>query len=223
MPTIEQIRAARALIGWSQKDLADHSGLSQTGIARIENGTNKPNSSTISRITDAFDKADIAFIGDSGVRKRTNEVRILRGKNAMSDFLDDVYEVSAAYGTVDNPTEVFLSNVVHQNWVKWMGEERWREHTERMTKGRNIMDVRIIIKEGDRNFPASAYSKYKWIEEKFFNEKSFYSYHDRLAFLDFGEDELTISIMKQPDFARGYRDLFLIAWNTLAHEPPSKG
>ncbi len=222
MPTIEQIRAARALIGWSQKDLADNSGLSQTGIARIENGTNKPNSSTISRITEAFDRADIEFIGENGVRKRTNEVRILHGKNAMSDFLDDVYEVSATYGTKDKPTEVFLSNVVHQNWVKWMGDERWKEHTDRMTKDKDLMDVRIIIKEGDMNFPASAYAQYKWIEEKFFNEKSFYSYHDRLAFLDFDGEELTISIMKQPDFARGYRDLFLISWNTTAFNPPLK-
>ncbi|MDH5722189.1 MAG: helix-turn-helix domain-containing protein [Alphaproteobacteria bacterium] len=222
MPTIEQIRAARALIGWSQKDLADHADLSQTGIARIENGTNRPNSSTIARITSAFDKADIEFIGENGVRKRTNEVQILRGKNAMSDFLDDVYETAVRYGAKNKPTEVFLSNVVHQNWIKWMGGERWKNHTDRMTRDKDLMDVRIIVKEGDHNFPTTAYSKYKWIEEKFFNEKSFYSYHDRLAFLNFGEEELTISIMKQPDFAKGYRDLFLIAWNTLAYDPPLK-
>ena len=50
MPTIEQIRAARALLDWSQSDLADKAGLSQTGIARIENGTNQPNSSTLEKI-----------------------------------------------------------------------------------------------------------------------------------------------------------------------------
>ena len=92
MPTLEQIRAARALIGWSQKDLADHSGLSQTGIARIENGTNQPNSSTITRITAAFDQADIEFIGESGVRKRTGEIRTLKGKAGFIKFLDEIYE-----------------------------------------------------------------------------------------------------------------------------------
>lgn len=219
MPTIEQIRAARALIGWSQKDLADHADLSQTGVARIENGTNHPNSSTIAKILSAFDKADIEFIGDSGVKKRVNEIKILRGADAMSNFLDDVYKTAVKYGTKDKPTEVFLSNVVHQNWIKWMGPERWKNHTDRMTKDKALMDVRIIIKEGDRNFPAAAYSKYKWINEEYFNDKSFYSYHDRLAFLDFSENNLTISIMKQHNFARGYRDLFLIAWNTIATAP----
>jgi len=218
MPTIEQIRAARALIGWSQGELADRSGLSQTGIARIENGTNHPNSSTVDKIIKAFDTHDIEFIGENGVKKRTNEIRTLRGKNAMSDFLDDVYETSVEHGTIKNPTEVFLSNVVHTNWVKWMGPERWEKHTKRMIKHKDLMDVRIIIKEGDSNFLTSEYSEYKWIKEKYFNDKSIYSYHDRLAFLDFKENELIINIMNQPDFAKGYRDLFLIAWENLATE-----
>ena len=219
MPTIEQIRAARALLGWSQHDLADKAGLSQTGIARIENGTNKPNSKTIEKITNSFDAADVEFLGSSGVRKRTGEVRILRGENAMSDFLDDVYETAIKYGTKETPCEVFLSNVVHQNWVNAMGPNRWQNHTDRMTKDKDVMDVRIIIKDGDHNFPASDYAKYKWIPEEYFNDKSFYSYHNKLAFLNFKEGEQEIFVMNQADFARGYRDLFLIAWNSTAEDP----
>lgn len=221
MPTIEQIRAARALIGWSQKDLADHADLSQTGVARIENGTNQPNSSTIAKILEAFDRAGIEFIGENGVKKRSGEVRILKGANAMSDFLDDVYNTAIKYGTKSKPTEVFLSNVVHKNWVKWMGN-RWKEHTLRMTKSKDVMDVRIIVKEGDCDFPSSDYAKYKWMKSEFFNEKSFYSYHDRLAFLDFKDEEVIVSIITHMDFAKGYRDLFLIAWDTVATEPPKK-
>lgn len=219
MLTIEQIRAARALLDWSQQDLAEHAGLSQTGIARIENGTNKPNSKTLNKISTAFDRADIEFIGESGLRKRTGEVKTISGDDAMSEFLDDVYFTSVKYGTTENPTQVFLSNVVHQNWVDWMGDERWKEHTDRMTRDKDLMDVRIILKEGDKNFPASDYSRYKWMEERFFNEKSFYSYHDRLAFLDFRENELFITIIKNKDFAKGYRDLFQIAWNSIATNP----
>lgn len=219
MPTIEQIRAARALLGWSQHDLADKASLSQTGIARIENGTNQPNSKTIAKIETAFDQADVEFLDNSGVKKRTGEVKILRGPNAMSDFLDDVYETATTFGTSENPTEVFLSNVVHQNWINSMGQDRWKNHTDRMTKDKELMDVRIIVKEGDANFPAAAYSQYKWIPEQYFNDKSFYSYHDKLAFLNFKDGEQEIFLMKQSDFARGYRDLFLIAWNTVATTP----
>lgn len=219
MPTIEQIRAARALLDWSQSDLAEHAGLSQTGIARIENGTNKPNSSTLEKINNAFDQSDIEFLGESGLRKRSGEVRTLRGNNAMSDFLDDVYETAVKYGTKENPTEVFLSNVVHENWIKWMGAERWQNHTDRMTKDKDVMDVRIIVKEGDYNFPAQAYSQYKWFPEHFFSDKSFYSYYDKLAFLNFGADGIRIDIMQNKDFAKGYRDLFIIAWDAIAKWP----
>lgn len=222
MPTLEQIRAGRALLGWSQGELADHANLSQTGIARIENGTNKPNSQTLDKITRAFDKADVEFLGNNGVKKRTGEVRILRGENAMSEFLNDVYDTTTKYGSKEEPMDVFLSNVVHDNWIKWMGTERWKNHTDRMIAAKDSMDVRIIIKDGDQNYPAAAYSKYKWMSEEYFNDKSFYSYHDRLAFLDFQEDNLEILLMKQPHFAKGYRDLFLIAWNTIAKAPVKK-
>lgn len=219
MPTIDQIRAARALLDWSQSDLADRADLSQTGIARIENGTNKPNSGTMDKILTAFDAADIEFIGESGVRKRTGEVRILKGANAMSDFLDDVFETAINHGSSQKPVEVFLSNVVHENWIKWMGEERWRKHTERMISAKDKMDVKILVKTGDRNFPASAYAEYRWMPEELFNDKSFYSYHDRLAFLDFRESDIRITLIRQSDFAKGYRDLFRVAWEHIAKVP----
>ena len=220
MPTIEQIRAARALIGWSQGDLADHAGLSQTGIARIENGTNQPNSSTIEKIKKAFDHADIEFIGDNGVKRKKGEVKVYKGADGFSFFLDDVYNTAIQNGTIENPTQIYLSNVVHNNWVKWMGPEKWEHHVDRMIKDKEIMDVRIIVKEGDSFFPAKEYSQYKWMPQEIFSDKSFYSYHDRLAFLNFKEDDVEIMIMRHPEFAQGYRNLFLIAWDTAAKTPP---
>ena len=91
MPTVEQIRAARALIGWSQGDLADHAGLSQTGIARIENGTNHPNSTTIEKIRSAFERVNVEFLDDSGVRKRSGQVQMLRGVQGIRQFFNELY------------------------------------------------------------------------------------------------------------------------------------
>jgi transcriptional regulator with XRE-family HTH domain len=36
MATVEQIKAARALLGWSQEDLAEHSGISLPTVRRFE-------------------------------------------------------------------------------------------------------------------------------------------------------------------------------------------
>jgi transcriptional regulator with XRE-family HTH domain len=90
MLTIDQIRAARALLDWSQQDLAEHADLSQTGIARIENKTNKPNSKTLQKIESAFDRADIEFIGTSGLRKRRGQIRTLKGAEGLEELTEEI-------------------------------------------------------------------------------------------------------------------------------------
>ncbi|MCF8495637.1 MAG: helix-turn-helix transcriptional regulator [Alphaproteobacteria bacterium] len=219
MLTIEQIRAARALLDWSQSDLADQAGLSQTGIARIENGSNQPNSKTLKKIEAAFEDASIEFLGTTGVMKKTGEIKTYHGEEGFRFFLDDVYKTVVKYGTKEQPVEVFLSNVVHDNWVKWMGAEKWNAHAERMKEKKDVMDVRIIVEEGDWHFPAQAYSKYKWFPKKLFSDQSLYSYHNKLAFLNFSDDEVRIMIMHQPEFANGFRTLFKIAWESFAKTP----
>src|SRR5262245_33186697 len=114
MPTIEQIRAARALLDWSQSDLAHHAGLSQTGIARIENGANQPNSQTLHKIQTAFENADIEFLGDSGLRKRTGEIKVLKGKTGFAQFRQEVLE-EARKGN----TDICVSNVDERLFDKW--------------------------------------------------------------------------------------------------------
>lgn len=217
--TTAQIRGARGILNWSQQDLAQRTGISATSIGAIENNQTTPRESTLATIRKTFETGGIEFIGLDGVRLQTSYVKRLRGGQGFSDFLDDVYQTAVLHGTKEKPVEVFLSNVVHENWIKWMGAEKWKNHTDRMTKDKDIMDVRIIVKENDTNFPAIAYSKYKWFPEELFNDKSFYSYHDKLAFLDFKEDDVEIVIMNQPAFAEGYRTLFRIAWDNLASDP----
>jgi transcriptional regulator with XRE-family HTH domain len=63
-----QIRAARALLGWSQSQLARKAGVGLATLQRIEQheGIVKGNISTILKIQKALEQADIHFIGDDG-------------------------------------------------------------------------------------------------------------------------------------------------------------
>lgn len=69
-------RAARALLGWNQGDLADHSGIAISTIRRFEGGNESAFDSTLKLLTETFEKAGIEFIpgngGGPGVRLRTN-------------------------------------------------------------------------------------------------------------------------------------------------------
>lgn len=76
MTTIRQIKAARALLGWSQRDLAKASGISEPTIARLESveGDLGGRETTAQKLRDAIEDAGIEFIdengGGSGVRLR---------------------------------------------------------------------------------------------------------------------------------------------------------
>lgn len=61
-----QIRAARALLGWSGGLLADKAGVGVATIRRIEahDGIPEANASTISVIQRAFESQGIQFTGD---------------------------------------------------------------------------------------------------------------------------------------------------------------
>lgn len=67
MITAAQIRASRALLQWTQVDLANASGLSEPTIKTAEGSKSDLKSSTINAITRALEDAGIQFIAD-GVR-----------------------------------------------------------------------------------------------------------------------------------------------------------
>ncbi|MGH1456199.1 MAG: helix-turn-helix domain-containing protein [Alphaproteobacteria bacterium] len=216
MPTIEQIRAARALIGWSQGELAEHAGLSQTGIARIENGTNHPNATTTAKITAAFDKVDVEFIGESGVKKRTGEVRTLRGADGLKFLVDDIYHYTKNEFEKKNNIEslVYLYNARPENWHKWLGKDWWDMHSERMSK-MNKKIQRLLISEGDNYLISSSFSEHRQFPSDKFNDQSIYAYSNKLAFVTFDQN-LVIRVLENKQFCEGFRVLFDVAWETIA-------
>lgn len=66
MLSSEQVRAARALLRWEQKELADASGVSLPSIKRLEtqHGELAAQPRTVSAIRRAFETAGITFIDD---------------------------------------------------------------------------------------------------------------------------------------------------------------
>jgi transcriptional regulator with XRE-family HTH domain len=77
--TTRQIKAARALLAWSQAELADRSGISEPTVARLEavDGELGGRGETTQKIREAIEAAGIDFIEENGggpgvrVRKRT--------------------------------------------------------------------------------------------------------------------------------------------------------
>ena len=75
MITAPQIRAARALLGWRQADLADASGISEVAIKNIERGQTDPKATTLTAIQNAFHKAGVIFLDPNDIRDGGHGVR----------------------------------------------------------------------------------------------------------------------------------------------------
>jgi ribosome-binding protein aMBF1 (putative translation factor) len=75
-PTVtpEQVRAARAWLGWSRDDLSKRSGISPGAIGLYEQGRSLPYDGTLAKLKSCLETAGIEFLfaGNSGtgIRKR---------------------------------------------------------------------------------------------------------------------------------------------------------
>jgi transcriptional regulator with XRE-family HTH domain len=77
---IEQLRAARGLLGWSQSDLAQRAGLSLPTVKRVESGTGpRVSDEAQTKLQRALESAGVEFIdengGGPGVRLRKRQQR----------------------------------------------------------------------------------------------------------------------------------------------------
>lgn len=67
MITATQCRAARAILGWSVKDLAAKARLSPNTVVRFENEVGTSNATTQVVLKQAFEAAGVTFTADGGI------------------------------------------------------------------------------------------------------------------------------------------------------------
>jgi predicted transcriptional regulator len=65
MLTPSQLRAARALVGWSRKDLAMKSGVGAPTIKDFELNGSDPRQGTVQKMQRALEAAGVQFIDDA--------------------------------------------------------------------------------------------------------------------------------------------------------------
>ena len=66
MLTSAQCRAARALLNWSQQDLANHAAVGIVTVHQLEAGLSQPRRATLDVIRRALEAAGVEFIDENG-------------------------------------------------------------------------------------------------------------------------------------------------------------
>lgn len=161
--SVDQIKAARALLGWTQKDLALSAKVNKDTIANIEAERNAPQQDTFNKVLGAIELAGIEFLED-GVRKPPIKSLVIdkSDPNWFFDFLDDVIATLK-----DNQTPELIIYGVDDSLTKPQAIDRFRE-----LRHMNVQ-MRFFIKEGN-TFMRGDESEYRYIPEKLFlNYNSF--------------------------------------------------
>lgn len=206
--TGNQIRAARALMNWSQSDLGEKAGLWGPTIANIESGKTAPNKATLEKISNVFTDHGVEFLDGEGVKKKTDAVLTLSGESDFGRFYDLVYDAAkTACG------QIFISNIDERAFDKLVTSEFGRFHHHRMEQIRRKIDFRTLVKEGDDYLPAEGYSKYKWLDADKFADTPFYVFGDYLGIIIM-LDKPMIVLIKNKKAADLYREKFLIQWDS---------
>lgn len=78
-----QIKAARAMLGWTQVQLARAAGISEMSIKKIERGETDPRVSTLTAIQTALESSGVVFLNEGDTVPGGPGVR-LRGRDGLA-------------------------------------------------------------------------------------------------------------------------------------------
>jgi transcriptional regulator with XRE-family HTH domain len=201
--TIQQVKAARALLGWSQDDLAKLCGMSKPALANFERGATSSRINNLNSVRNTFENAGIEFITDEGVRlvRDRLEVQIFNDKDNISLLWEDIYN------TLEPGEERLISSVDESKFTAATKEAfpaMMQRYKEKGIKGR------ILSLEGDRNF-ADPTSQYKWVPKSQFHDIAYYIYGDKYAIL-LWEPAPRVILIKNKVMAENYRKQFNRHW-----------
>lgn len=213
--TPAQCRAARALLDWSQPELAQRAGMHVQTISSFESDHGTPTKTTLEKIFLTFESVGIEFLNEDGVKRRAQDIKTYMGRDGFTDFMWDVVATVRKFGG-----DVCVSNVKESWFTEPLTEETNIAYRASMAdlKREKKFRFRILIQEADMNFVASAYAEYRWIRPEHFSTASFYVYGNKLALLLFDQGP-KIHVVDNADIANAQRVQFNVFWEG-AKEPP---
>lgn len=204
----EQIKAARAMLDWSQSDLAAHCGTVSTPTVKlIETGKINSTPETLGALQKTLEDAGLEFIPQNGVRFRDDLVTIIDGKNSTNIFLrllDDIYYTVKRSGGGE---------------VLWSFSDESLSPPEVIAREKMIREAgaafRNLIRYGDTSFHYGS-DEYRWLPKGRFLHNITVVYGDKLATIVKKPDSSDVSkiiVINDRSIAEMKRMEFDIIWN----------
>ncbi len=144
------IRAGRAWLDWTQKDLAARVGINVTTLRLIETGASEPEQATVTAILRAFAREGL-IISETGIRYMPEQISRL---NDFSVVLDDA-------AAILQPGETL--------WLHCADERRNSEAVTRKFRQLEARGIKLRFTYARGNdFFTTAQENYRWIDPAYF-------------------------------------------------------
>jgi transcriptional regulator with XRE-family HTH domain len=134
-----QIKAARALLDWSQEDLAANCNLSITTIRTMELGF-IPKDTTLQKVRKAIDNAGVEITAD-GVRRRPEDLKTFRGPDSCDRLFESIAETASDYDG-----DILVVMVSEDVWLHPNGPTG-ETNLQRLEKLRDIAPIKCLLSD----------------------------------------------------------------------------
>jgi transcriptional regulator with XRE-family HTH domain len=193
-----QIKAARAILDWSQDDLALASRLSVGTIRNIEQG-NYPRNATLNLVREALENAGIEFLDCDGVKKRAEEVAVYQGHDSSQRFREDITGCGAVeLIAISKSQTMFAASLGLQDLSQEAG----------------VQNAKCLVSEIHSPAASQAAVEFRTIPKFHVGPTCYFVYKDRYAVV-VTEDNRTFRyiVFKSTALAHSYRTEFAALWD----------
>jgi len=195
------IKAGRAMLDWSQEDLARAAGVSKNTIAQLEQGLTNPTEKTERLIRQAFERADIE-IRDGRIGRAAESLKVFEGPDCYLRLLDDVVATLTA-----RPKSELLIFFGNDGVSPPPVIEKYRQLRNAGVR------MRQLVKEGNTYLMGALY-EYRYVPENFFVNEVMCVYDEKVAVVVKGAKK-RIVLFRNPGLATAQKNLFELVWSTL--------
>lgn len=190
-----QIRAARGLLNWTAKDLADKAGMMPNTVTAFENSKGRTELATIQKMVVALEESGLEFTA-TGVQL-VSPMYGFNGENWFLDLLADIRSSGAREVVIQNAddrkTPETILSVIH----------------DLLKSG---VTFRLTSEQGNNHFTMPKAS-YRWIPSAYFKNWVTVIYADRVAFSIAGETGCRV--IRDADLAASMINQFNLIWDML--------
>jgi transcriptional regulator with XRE-family HTH domain len=216
MIAIEQIRAARALLNWSQSELAALAGLSLNALSKLEKGQTAPRVETLAAIEGALERGGVEFLSGKGVRLKGElfEMEKVEGPELMPRHLEDMLDVLAHAPKVEREILYCVDNTRFGAAFPAGIKQYLDFYPKYQAAG---ITIKSLLREGDHNFVAPD-NIYRWAPAASLGEIPYGVYGHTVALILWGPPERLV-LIRNAAIAETFRRQFYSLWQNAALVP----